>query len=708
MNMPLLPASLKAQPRLSRWLQLQEDGTVLVRTGKVELGQGIVTALAQLVAGTLGVALARIRMQPADTQRSPDEGVTAGSLSVQESGAALRQVCTEARALLLAEAARRLGVNPEVLEVDDGRILVPGGGAHTSYWELADAGLLEQDATGQVPLLTPGDIVGRSEARLDLPDKIFGRPRFIHDLSLPGQLYGRVLRPPSPAAQLLAVDLAAVQALPGVVATVRDGRFLGVVAESEYAALLAQQKLAAAAQWQEHASLPDAQALPDFLRAQPHETSVYAEQAASLPLPSALREFHASYARPYLAHASIGPSCALARSTPDLLEVWTHSQGVYNLRTDLAKMLALPPEQIVVQHVEGAGCYGHNGADDAACDAVLLARAVPGRPVMVQWSREDELSWSPLGATMAVDLQAAVDADGRIVRWRHEVWSNGHSMRPGRAARPVLLGATHLEQAGETPVAINMPAQAGGGSERNSIPIYSFPDWQAVNHRLLTMPLRTSSLRSLGAHCNVFAIESFLDEIAGELAEDPLDFRLRHLEDARARGVLETVAAMAAWRERAAGGEGRGLGLAVSRYKNTGAYCAVVAQVEAGHEVRVEKLWIAVDVGLVVNPDGVRNQIEGGAIQTVSWVLKEAVRFDRTRIESNNWEQYPILRFSEVPAIEIALLDRPQDKSLGAGEATQGPVAGAIANALADALGLRVREMPLTAEMVARAALAET
>lgn len=702
-----LPASLKAQPRLSRWLRLNADGTVDVRTGKVELGQGIVTALAQIVAITLGVALTRVRMLAPDTRYSPDEGVTAGSLSVQDSGAALRQVCTEARALLLAEAARRLGVNPAILQIDDGRISVPGGQAHTSYWELADAGLLEQDATGLLSPAMPGDLVGRSEPRLDLPDKVLGRPRFIHDLALPGLLHGRVLRPPSPAAQLQAVDLAEIEAIPGVVATVRDGRFLGVVAESEYAALLALQQLAKRAQWQEHASLPDARALPDFLRTQPQETTVYAEQAASAPLPPAVRQFSASYARPFLAHASIGPSCALARYAPELLEVWTHSQGIYNLRADLARMLELPPEQILVQHVEGAGCYGHNGADDAACDAVLLARAVPGRPVQVQWSREDELSWSPLGAAMAVDLHAELDAEGRIIHWQHEVWSNGHSMRPGRAARPVLLGATHREQAGETPVAINMPAQVGGGAERNSVPIYSFPQWRAVNHRLLTMPLRTSSLRSLGAHCNVFAIESFLDEIARALAVDPLDFRLRHLEDARARAVLETVAEMAGWRERAKGGEGSGLGLAVSRYKNTGAYCAVVAQIEVGHEVCVKKLWIAVDVGLIVNPDGVRNQIEGGAIQTVSWVLKEAVRFDRTRLESTSWEHYPILRFSEVPAIEIALLERPQEKSLGAGEATQGPVAGAIANALADALGLRVREMPLTAERVAQAALAE-
>lgn len=705
----VLPASLKAHPRLSQWLQLHADGTVSVRTGKVELGQGIATALAQLVAGELGVSLARIRMVPADTRHSPDEGVTAGSLSVQESGAALRQVCAEARARLLVAAARRLGVTADALEVDDGDIRVRGSTAQSSYWALADAGLLEGEASGSV---RPGDlpaagVVGRAVPRLDLPDKVCGRPRFIHDMALPGQLHGRIVRPPSPAAQLLDVDLAAVNALPGVVATVRDGRFLGVVADSEYAAVLALKKLATLAQWSESATLPDMNALPAFLRSQAHETKLYAEQQAPAPGAPAVQHFSASYSRPYLAHASIGPSCALARYTPELLEVWTHSQGIYNLRADLAKTLAMTPDSIVVQHVEGAGCYGHNGADDVACDAALLARTMPGCPVQVQWTREDELGWSPLGAAMTVDLRAEVDANGRITRWQHEVWSNGHSSRPGRASQPLLLAATHLAQAAEPPVAINMPLQAGGGAERNSIPIYDFPQWQAINHRLLTMPLRTSSLRSLGAHCNVFAVESFLDEMAGTLGVDPLEFRLRHLADARAREVLETAARMAGWAGRPAAGSGRGLGLAVSRYKNTGAYCAVVASLDAGHAVRVDKLWIAVDVGLVVNPDGVKNQIEGGAIQTVSWVIKEAVRFDRTRIESNTWERYPILRFSEVPQIEIALLDRPQEKPLGAGEATQGPVAGAIANALADALGLRVRHMPLSTEAVAQAALAQ-
>ena len=269
----------------------------------------------------------------------------------------------------------------------------------------------------------------------------------------------------------------------------------------------------------------------------------------------------------------------------------------------------------------------------------------------------------------------------------------------------MLLAATHRAEAPPATVAINMPLAVGGGAERNSIPLYDFAQWQAVNHRLLTMPLRTSSLRSLGAHCNVFAGESFMDEIAAALGEDPLDFRLRHLGDVHARAVLEEAARMAGWRDRARTPE-RGLGLAVSRYKNTGAWCAVVAAVSVAREVRVEKLWLAADIGLAVNPDGVKNQLEGGALQTVSWVLKEAVRFDRTRVTSSTWEDYPILRFSEAPAIEIALMERPHEPPLGAGEATQGPVAAAIANALTAALGVRMRQMPLTAEAVTRAVLA--
>ena len=717
---PVLPGSLNANRRLSQWLTIQSDGTVQVRTGKVELGQGILTALAQIVALELDVHVARIRMVAASTAAGPNEGVTAGSMSVHDSGSALRQVCAEARAIYLKAAAARLCLAPaeeSLLKVLDGCICVDGqpSAMTTSYWALADSALLECEATGQVAPKSAAGLTGEALAsqtleRLDIPDKVSGRARFIHDMTLPSLLHGRVVHPPSPGARLVAADVAAVQALAGVVAVVRNGSFLGVLADNEYLAVRALGKLAAAAQWQEAAALPDMRDMPAYLRAQPVETTLVAEKTTEEQLAPVAHSFKAAYSRPFLAHASIAPSCAVARYQPDLLEIWTHSQGIYNLRVDLALVLDMPVASITMQHVEGAGCYGHNGADDAACDAALLARAVPGRPVRLQWTREDELGCAPFGAAMAVGLQASVDAGGLITDWQHDVWSSGHSLRPGRSKVPVLLAATALENPFEPQIAVNMPLANGGGAERNAAPLYDFAQWRATCHRTLTMPVRTSSLRSLGAHCNIFAIESFMDEIAGSLGIDPLEFRLRHLSDPRGRAVLETAAQMADWprrKEICKDTEGRGMGMAFARYKNTGAWCAVVAQVDAGHALRVNQLWLAVDVGRVVNLDGVHNQIEGGALQTVSWVLKEAVQFDTTRILSNTWESYPILRFSEVPAVEVRVIDRPDHNSLGAGEATHGPVAAAIANALADALGVRVRDMPFTTDAITKTALAD-
>lgn len=708
-SIPKLPGSLHVNRRLGQWLRFHADGRVSVYSGKVEIGQGIVTALAQIAAEELDLTLARVRMVPACTATSPDEQVTSGSMSVQESGTALRHACAEARAIYLEAAATRLEVPLADLEVEDGVIRVRGTDKQTSYWELADDDLLDREATGLVApkIAAAHHIVGSAVQRFDIPDKVTGKPRFVHDMVLPGMLYGRVARPPSPGAELIDVDLAAVNALPGVVATMRDGRFLGVIAEREELVVKALKKLIAVARWRETASLPDMHHLPAFLKSQPLQTTLVGEKKAETPPAAAAKTFSAAYARPFLAHASIGPSCAIAKWNADTVEVWTHSQGIYNLRTDLAMALARPAGSIIVQHVEGSGCYGHNPADDVAYDAVLLARAVPDRPVQMQWTREDELGWAPFGAAMAVELKADVAADGRISNWHHEIWSNGHGTRPGRANTPAMLAASHLEKPFERLIAMNAALAAGGGSERNSVPLYNFDSWEAINHRLLTMPIRTSALRSLGGHCNVFAIESFLDEIALELGVDPLEYRLRHLEDPRGRAVLEAAAKMAGWTKRGKKPEGRGMGIAFAKYKNSSAYCAVVAQIDAGRDVRVEKLWIAVDVGLVINPDGVRNQIEGGAIQTVSWTLKEAVRFDRTRVESNTWETYPILKFSEVPKVEVELINRTDEKCVGAGEATHGPVAAAIGNAVFDALGVRVRSMPLTAEAITKAALAD-
>ena len=694
-----LPGSLRVNRRLAQWLKFHVEGYVEVFSGKVEIGQGILTALAQIAAEELDVSLEQVRMVPASTAISPDEAITSGSLSVQESGTALRHACAEARAIYLNAAAARLGAPIETLSVDGGRIVSATGG-ETSYWELVDDDLLDRDATGRVAPkpASAHRIVGAPIARLDLGDKVFGAPCFIHDLELPRMLHGRVLRPPSADATLLDLDEAKVRALPNVVTVVRDGSFVGVLAESEAGADAALKELAAGATWRQGASLPDEASMATWLMAQEAETSIVDSKAAATPRPVA-RTVNARYSRPYIAHGSIGPSCALAQEQETGLRVWTHSQGIFNLRRDLALALGLAENKVIVQHVQGAGCYGHNGADDVAFDAARLARAAGGRPVRVQWSRADELAWAPFGPAMAVEIEADIDDAGGILNWRHTIWSNGHTSRPGRAKSPALLGAWHLGKPFERLPAINPPVAGGGGADRNSIPLYTFPAWQIVNHWIMAMPLRASALRSLGAYANVFAIESFIDEVAGTAGVDPVAFRLRYLDDPRARAVIECAARNAGW-DRWEKREGAGHGIGFARYKNASAYCAVVAEIEAEAEIRVRRLVIAVDAGLIINPDGVANQIEGGAIQATSWTLKEAVRFDRSRVTSDSWQAYPILRCSEAPAVEVEIVSRPDCPAVGVGEAAQGPTAAAIANAVFDALGIRVRELPLTAERI--------
>jgi CO/xanthine dehydrogenase Mo-binding subunit len=694
-----LPINLAANPRLARWLRFDAGGFVEVSPGKIEIGQGIATALAQIAADELDIDIGRIRMVPVTTAASPNEGTTSGSLSVEQSGSAVRHAAAEARAIYLNCAAQRLGVASDSLQVEDGTIIGPGN-LRTSYWELADAALLERDATPGVTAKLPAArrLSGTAVARLDFPDKVFGRPRFVHDLTLPGLVHGRVLKPAAPGARLtgLAADAGKLE---GVLAVVRDGSFVGVIAETEAAAEAALTDLRKAASWSGGEALPEQANLAQWLRSAPAETSTVDRRSAAVP-PRVARTIRRQYTRPFIAHGSIAPSCAIAQWTgSDRVRIWSHCQGVYNLRADVALALKIPLENIVVDHVEGAGCYGHNGADDVAFDAVLLARAAPGRPVRVQWSRQDELAWAPMGAAMAVEIEADLDPDGEIVGWRSDVWSNGHVSRPGRSRTPTVLAASQMAEPFERFIAFNPPLANGGGAERNQVPLYDLPAWTITCHRLLSMPIRTSALRTLGAFANVFAIESLMDELANERGEDPLAFRLRHLSDARARAVLEAAAARAGWSSwRKRDGAGHGIGFA--RYKNFGAYCAVVAEVETTAELRVRRLVAAVDVGEVINPDGIANQIEGGAIQATSWTLLEAVRFDQARITSDSWEGYPILRFSDVPAVEVEILTRPQEKPLGAGEAAHSPTAAAIGNAVFNALGVRVRDLPITRERI--------
>jgi nicotinate dehydrogenase subunit B len=697
-----LPPTLTANPRLGDWLRIDPDGIVEVRVGKVELGQGILTALAQIAAEELDVDASRIRMTAATTDLSPDEGLTAGSLSIQQSGAALRVVCAEARDVYLATAADKLAVPKEDLVVEDGRLTGPGGSS-TSYWELADERLLDRPASGGVTPKPESDyrVVGADVPRIDLPDKLAGRARYVHDLQLEGMVYGRVVRPPSRGATLTSLDTEATRRLPGVINVVREGDFIGVVAGREEVALKAAERLRADAVWDTHPSLPDEHDLPTFLTSAPADTTEIA-RGTRAAVASAHRSFSATYHRPFIAHGSIGPSCAIALATDKpQLEIWTHSQGVHNLQREIARELRMPPQQLVVRHVEGAGCYGHNGADDAAMDAALLALATPGRPVQVVWSRADELAWAPLGSAGVVRIAADTAVDGTVLSWRHEIWSGSFISRPGMTPPPAFLGTSHRDRTA-IHSDVEPPLERGGGTTRNAVPGYDFPSYEVVNHLIPVMPLRTSALRSLGAHLNVFAAESFMDELAASADRDPIEFRLAQVSDPRARAVLEAVVRSSNWAEWTPQDSG-GHGVGYARYKNSSAFCAVVAEVAAVEQVHVRRLTIAVDAGLVINPDGAVNQIEGGAIQATSWTLKERVRFDRHNITSDNWEAYPILRFSEVPAVHVELLPGNGNPALGVGECAQGPTTAAIANAVCDALGVRVRSLPLTPEQVVAA-----
>lgn len=694
---PPLPKSLAANPLLSQWVRIGADGGIDIIPGKVEIGQGIATALLKMAAEALEVDPGRIRMIRPATGDSPDEGVTSGSQSIQDCGRALRHVCAEVRELLRAEAAARLGTDLADLDIENGTIIGPGN-ARISYGELAGAVSLDRPATpgGRAIRSTGADL-----PRIDIADKVFGRPRFIHDMRPEGMLHGRVVSPPRIGSRPgHGQDLAAMAG--AGVEVVTDGAFIGLLSGDELTVERAAARLRETLVWEGGTPLPDEASLAEWLRAQPVDPVV--DRRGGAPKPAA-RTISRSFLKPFIAHGSMAPSCALAcwsLEDGEALRVWTHSQGIYNLRSDLSFVFALPAERIRVEHVEGAGCYGHNPADDVALDAALLARAVPGRVVRVQMSRDEELAGGPFGPAMRVDVELGLDADGALCDWRQTIWSNGHSMRPGRGKTSTLRAAAHMDGGAPWPIAINMPPATGGGADRNSMPLYDIPAATVTNNRLTVMPVRTSAMRALGAFANVFAIESMMDEAASALAEDPVAFRLRHLSDERAKAVVREAARLSGWGGRARG-EGEGRGFAFARYKNTSAYCAVVADVTCTDEVRVDNLLVVVDVGEVISRDGVVNQVEGGAIQATSWALKEAVHFSPEGILSRGWESYPILRFSEVPAMEVHILERPDMPPMGAGEASQGPTGAAIANAVSDALGVRITRFPLTRETLIEA-----
>jgi nicotinate dehydrogenase subunit B len=698
---PKLPGSLEKTPYLDSWIRIDADGGITLFTGKAELGQGFKTAFQQIAAEQLDVPFASLKVVTADTKLTANEGYTSGSNSMKDSGTAILNAAAQARELLVMEAAKQLDVPAENLRTESGAVVAPDG-RRLGYGELVAAGMLHIEAKPSSKLKDPATftVMGQSLPRLDIPAKVTGGEAYVQDLRLPGMVHARVVRPPGYGARLIDCDATAIEKMPGVIKVVRDGNFLAVVAKREFQAVKAMQALSAAAKWKEDARLPKQDDLASVLtKALPSKDFPIFERG--MPGASGPRMLEASYTRPYQAHGSIGPSCAVAQFNDGAMTVWSHTQGVFPDRAAIAELLHMPPASVRIIHVEGSGCYGHNGADDAAADAALIARALPGTAVRVQWMREQEHAWEPFGPAMVTKLKAALGDDGKIVDWNFEVWSNTHSMRPGTAGS--LLAGQHVAQPFEVPQAKPLPLPEGGG-DRNAIPIYSFPNARVVHHFLPDMPVRISAMRGLGAYHNVFSIESFMDELADVAGADPVEFRLKHLDDARGREVIEKVAQGFGWRKGQKAPLNRGYGFAFARYKNLAAYCGIASEVDVNPETgraRLVRAVAAVDSGQVVNPDGLINQIEGAIMQSTSWTLYEQVTFDDSRITSIDWQTYPILRFEAVPErIEVHVINRPGMPFLGSGETGQGPAAASLANAIANATGKRLRDLPLTRKRI--------
>ena len=707
---PRLAGDLQIHRKLNAWIRI-DSATQMVelRIGKVELGQGILTAVAQVCADELDVDFAKIKLISGDTALVPDEGVTAGSFSMPYCATAVQAASAEVRAILLGLAENKLNQPAAQLKVQNGLIRA-NNGAQISYWELVLGESLNREATG---LIKPKPIsehryIGRSVPRPDIQAKVLGEAIFVQELRPKGMLFGQVVRPPNHSARLQSVNLSRVEKMPGVVKVVRNGSFLGVIAKREAQAQAAAQALQSACEWQVPQNLPGTQEMQAWLLQTKPDVIIPTKKQARANSASAntpvARVVEAQYYRPYHMHGSIGTSAAMATlSAEGVLTVQTHSQSVFQTGAAIAKMLGLPIDKVRMQHTQGSGCYGHNMADDAAADAALLAMQVPGQSVRLQYSREQEHAWEPYGSAMVMKTKASLDSQGNVLDWDFTLWSTPHGTRPsGQPGN--LLSAAYLEK----PFAMPKPVNGGGpnyAADRNAIALYDFPGHNVTTHFITEMPLRVSSTRGLGAYANIFAIESFIDELAHATGTDPVEYRLRFLKDERARDAIVKAAEKFGWSQwRKTPGRGRGIGFA--KYKNIAGYCAVALEVEVNRQngrIRVLRAVASADCGHMVNPDGVSNQIEGGLIQSLSWTLKEEVQMDKTRVLSKDWNSYPILTFSEVPPVDIVLIDRPGQPFLGTGEASQGPSGAALANAVFDATGVRFRTLPLTPDRVLQA-----
>lgn len=698
---PGRPGALSHSPAVGDWLRLRPDGVFELRAGRVELGQGIRSTLELIAAAHLGVEPEQVVQGVTATDRVPDEGYTSASLSTEEGGLAVAAAATGMRRLLLEAASDMLGMPSTALRLGP-------SGAHAvddpsrSVGFTALAALLPAEATideADVPDWTELAAFTAAPPRRDLAAKLTGAPAYVHDLDLPGMLHARAFLPPSLGARPAGLDLEAARAVDGVVDVIADGDLIIVIAEKETQAIQGIGRLARGVDWQGGTTTPGP--VEDLLRGlEPHPFPGRSEGDVDDVIARAESEGavrRATYTRAYQAHGAMAGSAAVAVEDADGLRVWTHSQGIHPLRRELATLLALDVDRITVEHQDGPGCYGFNGADDAAAYAAIAARAVPGRPVRFQFTIQDEFGWEPYGPAMLADLTGAVSPDGRIAAWRHRTITDIHSVRPegsGDRLSPAWL------RADAAPRPWTGPAESG---IRNARPLYSTSTLHVVADHVRG-PLRTGALRSLGSHLNVFAMESFVDELAEAAGTDPLEFRLAHLDDPRARRVLEVAAERAGWQPHV-GPSGRGQGIAVARYKDSKAYVGLVAEVTVDPEsgsLAVTRFTLAADAGLVINESGLRNQLEGGLLQGLSRTLHEGLTLGRQGVVERDWTTYPVLRFHDVPEIDVVLIRGAGTRPLGAGESSTPAVAPAVANAVDDALGIRLRALPFGPDALER------
>ena len=684
--------------QLDSWLIVQKDGMITVLTGKVELGTGVSTSLRQIVADELDHPFEKINWVQGDTANTVDQAPTFGSQTIKRGGSQLRQAAAEAKATLLSLASNRLGVPVEALTIVQGVVSARDNAKKkVTYAELLGGRSFDREVTGKIKPRSPSEhkLVGKSVPRVDIPTKVSGEHIYLQNLRVPGMLHGRIIRPSSVGAKFTSVDEASLKDISGLVKIVVKGNFVGVVCEREEQAIRAARDLKVT--WQETHALPAMGDLSAALKKIPSEDRAPANTGdVEAALAGAAKTFNATYHWPYQLHASMGPSCAVADVKTAEATIWSATQGAHQLRPTIAQLLNLSTANVRVIYIEAAGCYGHNAADDAAADAALLSQAVD-KPVRVQWMRQDEHAWEPLGPAMVMEVRGGLDQQSNVVAWDFHGWTPTHSARPNGSAGSLLAGSLAGMSAGKPNLS---------GAERNANHTYNLKNNRVMVHWLRSSPLRASALRGLGSPQNTFANESFMDELAFAAAVDPVEFRLRHLSDARAKSVLEAAAKRADWASRpppqsAALKSGRGL--AFVQYDRTEAYVAAIADVEvnpADGQLFVRRVVVAHDCGLIINPDGLRNQIEGNVIQATSRVLKEEVKFDRAMVTSLDWTLYPILKFPEIPDVVVELINRPDQPAVGAGEATTSAIAPAIANAVFNATGTRLRTVPFTPERV--------